>query len=468
MSKAVSREDIIWGYLAQLLNMGAGLLLLPVILRFMGSADVALWFVFIALAGFAQLLEFGFQPTLARNAAYVYAGANEISAVSTPTVHATDPHVNGQLLSDLLATSRYIYRIIAALAAVVLLGAGSVYVYTLLTPAQNHFNAIAGWIAFAAGYLLNFYFGYFGAFLQGRGDVRQAAKVTVCSRGLLIVIGSVAVVAGFGLLGLGIASLLASLTGRLLAKRYYETAEERARLSAYPVSRQSSELMAILWANAKRLGVVHLGAFLIQRGNILVGTSYLGLAAAASYSLTMTLMLALVNVGMVVCNVSMPYMSSLQIKGDIAKLRSTYAAALVSAVLLFLCGGIFLLVAGNVALASIGAKTQLLPKAALAAMLFIFLLELHHSVAANYITTTNNIPFVKAAIVSGSSILIASLWFVTEYGVWALIVSQGLVQAAYNNWKWPVVVAQLLGSKPWEPMVLGIRTIGGKMYASFR
>ena len=35
MAKSVSQADVVWGYAAQLLNMGAGLMLLPVILRYL-------------------------------------------------------------------------------------------------------------------------------------------------------------------------------------------------------------------------------------------------------------------------------------------------------------------------------------------------------------------------------------------------------------------------------------------------
>lgn len=69
MAKAVTRADLLRGHAAQALNVGAGLLLLPVILRNMSSEDTSLCFVFVALAGFAQVLEFGFLPTLTRNAA---------------------------------------------------------------------------------------------------------------------------------------------------------------------------------------------------------------------------------------------------------------------------------------------------------------------------------------------------------------------------------------------------------------
>ena len=459
MAKSVSQADVVWGYAAQLLNMGAGLMLLPVILRYLPPEDTALWFVFVTLASLSQLLEFGFQPTLTRNAAYIYSGADAISADGLPHEVTHPGRVNQQLLSDLIATSRSIYRAIAALAGVVLLGGGTWYISTLLTPQQNHAQALSGWFAFALGYVGNFYFGYFGGLLQGRGDVRLASKIAVYSRGSLVLIGTISVLCGFGLLGLGLSSLVATAIGRILAMKYFETNEERARASEFPPSGTASELVSVLWSNARRLGAVHLGAFLIQRGNILVGTTLLGLNAVASYSLTVTLMMALVNGGMVVCNVNMPYMSSLQITKDVERLKDAYATSLAAAMLVFIFGGVFLLFAGNWILTFVEAKTVLVAPAVLAVMLVAYLLELHHSVAANYITTSNSIPFVKAALLSGGAILLLAAALASQLGVWALVGSQALVQLSYNNWKWPLVVTQSLQSSVVQILTRGIELI---------
>ena len=459
MVKVVTRRDIVWGYAAQALNMGAGLMLLPVILLYLSPEDTALWFVFVTLASFSQLLEFGFQPTLVRNAAYIYAGADSISANELPPEIVHKGRVNQQLLSDLIATSRSIYRLIASLVGVALLGGGTWYVASLLTPQQDHRGAVIGWIAFALGYVANFYFGYLNGLLQGRGDVRLAARIVVVSRGSLVLVGALSTIAGFGLMGLGFSSLIATAIGRVLAFRYFDTPEEVARARAFPPSGTTGELVSVLWGNARRLGAVNLGAFLIQRGNILVGTTYLGLRASASYGLTVTLMMALVNVGMVACNMNMPYMSSLQIRRDVEGLKNAYATSLASAVMLFVVGAAFLLVCGNAALHLIGAKTVLVATVPLALMSFTYLLELHHSVAANFITTTNAIPFVKAAVLSGGSILILSLVLAQHYGVWALIVSQTVVQLAYNNWKWPLIVSRSLHSNTMAIIFRGARLI---------
>ena len=448
MAKVVTRTDLLWGYAAQALNMGAGLLLLPVILRNMSSEDTALWFVFVALAGFAQVLEFGFLPTLTRNAAYVYSGARGLSVDERPPEIDPAGRVDAQLLTDLVDTSRRIYRRIALFAAVVLLGGGTAYVATLLTPTQDRVESLCAWGAFAAGQVANFYFSYLGGLIQGRGDVRLTAKVTIWSRGGLVVLGTLSTIAGGGLLGLGLASLAATGLGRVLALHYFASAEERERERAWKPSHGGNVLARVLWHNARRLGVVNLGAFLIQRGNVLVGSTYLGLKASASYSLTATLMMTLVGIGMVVCNLSMPYMSSLQARREHELLKDAYASALAAALAVFASGAVFLLVAGNAALRLLGAHTLLLDGWPLAVMALVYLLELHHSVAANFITTTNTIPFVKAAIVSGSATLVLSLVLVPHYGLWALVASQAVVQLAYNNWKWPLMVSRLLHADP--------------------
>jgi len=86
-----------------------------------------------------------------------------------------------------------------------------------------------------------------------------------------------------------------------------------------------------------------------------------------------------------------------------------------------------------------------LPPLPLAILGLVILLELNHSIAGNYLTTINVIPFVRAALWSGLSIALISILLVKVMGVWALIVGQGVVQLAYNNWKWPIMSIKSLG-----------------------
>lgn len=65
---------------------------------------------------------------------------------------------------------------------------------------------------------------------------------------------------------------------------------------------------------------------------------------------------------------------------------------------------------------------------------------------ATLIVTKNEVPFVKPAIVSGGIIILLTV-LCLQYTHWDLIgvvAIQFLVQLAYNNWKWPVVVLKEL------------------------
>jgi hypothetical protein len=101
----LSRRDLYWGYAAQALNIGLGLIMLPAIVRHMATAEVGLWFVFITLISFAQLLELGFQPTISRNVAYIYAGAQKLSAVGLQ--ENGNGVLNVVLLANLVEAARF-------------------------------------------------------------------------------------------------------------------------------------------------------------------------------------------------------------------------------------------------------------------------------------------------------------------------------------------------------------------------
>ncbi|MET0107022.1 MAG: O-unit flippase-like protein [Sedimenticola sp.] len=446
MAKAVKKNDVFWGYGAQAINIGAELLLLPVILYYLSSADVGLWFVFISLGGFAKLLEFGFLPTLARNTAYVYSGANQLTKESVPLASRSG-EINNKLLAELIVSSRKIYRIVSAIAVVILLGIGTLYISTLLVPAQDENETIIAWLFFAAGHILTFYFGYVNGILQGRGDISQSNKVIAITRVSFVIFGLIAIFAGFGLLGLGVASLVSAGIGRIVAMRYFYLDKLSMRAVELWSDEVSTDLVRILWHNASRVGLVQLGGFLIQKGNILIAASILGTEATASYGLTLTILMAFSTVSSIIFQLNIPHLSALQVSGDNRCIASLYRKSLAASIVLYLIAYSMLLFFAEEFLMLINSNVMLLPNDMLSILALVVLLEMNHTIAATYLTTLNYVPFVKAALVSGVCVALLSFVLVTPLGVVGLILAQGGVQLAYNNWKWPLIVYQSLFNK---------------------
>jgi len=439
MAAPATHRDIIWGYIAQALNIGAGLILLPVILHYLTQEDVGLWFVFVTLGSLAQLLELGFQPTMARNTAYVYAGAQSLveRGLSAPVPEGQS--FNLQLLGELVYTARGIYRIAALFAFIILMGGGTLYISSLLTPSQDPWLYLPAWMAFGLGYVATFYYGYFNGLLQGRGDITAANKVIVITRGTMIALGALLVVLGYGLIGLGVSSLISAIVGRWASMRYYfaEIRPEARQVHGMKGPHGQSGLVKTLWHNSWRLGVVQLGGFLIQRSSILIASSFLGLAASASYGMTVTVLMALMSVSAVIANVQLPHMNALQVSGNRRELRSILGEIIIVAWLVFIVGLACLTEFGDDLLQFVASKTLFINTFELLVLGVIFLLEMNHSIAATYITTKNEVPFLRAALYSGVLTVGLSFLLVSVWGVWGLILAQGLVQAAYNNWKWP-------------------------------
>ncbi len=445
--KATSLRDLNWGFLSQGLNMATGLLLLPVVLISLPPEEVGLWFVFSTLGSLAQLLELGFQPTIARYVAYVYGGAQRLEKVGIAPAGGAQP-LNKPLLGQVFLEAKRIYRWITLAVSIVLLGGGSTYIISLLSPSIPWQHVIVAWILFSLGFLANFYFGYLNAFVQGRGGITDTNRVVVLSRTIMIAAGSVFLLAGFGLVGLGLASLLSAVTSRLMLRRLFwnealpETAYLRKALTAHDL-----QTSGVLWHNALKLGWVYLGAFLITRMNILIASKFLGLTAAASYGLTMQILSTLVAIASTLFTIRLPTLNAEQIRGPADKTLANFSQSLAVSWALFGVAAIIVILFGNSILALIGSHTQILDTIPLVFFFAIMLLEMNHSLCASYLTTYNEIPFVTPALLSGFFIVVSSVLLISvaHLGVWGLLLSQGIVQLAYNNWKWPMEAAKKMG-----------------------
>jgi O-antigen/teichoic acid export membrane protein len=276
------------------------------------------------------------------------------------------------------------------------------------------------------------------------------------------VLGSLALFLGFGLVGLGASVLISALLGRVLAL-YFFLNHVASKQAVLRVAKCSRPLLKKLWHNAGRLGIVQVGAFLIQRGNILIASSFLGLEAASSYSLSVTILMSLSAVSSVVCQLQVPHVSALQVRGARGELIGIYGEMVLLSGFVFAVGAITITLFGNFFLSGIGSQVSLLSFNHMVVLGLVLMLELHHSVAATYLTTLNIVPFVKAGVLSGIAVLALSLLLIQPFGMLGLIISQGMTQILYNNWKWPLEVLRSLRAGFAETLFSG----GGRFVRKF-
>lgn len=441
MKQGLSRSDFLWGYAAALMNLAGGVLLLPLLVVHLSQEEIGLWFVFLTMVGFTQLMEASLQPTVARLGAYVCAGARSIDAKGiNPTGLVDDTlrdAIDQTLFSALYEAARTSYFFVALMLSLVLLLGGSGYVAYLQQTNTGLGAMLLPWLLFSLGFIINAGFGYFNAFLIARGDITQHNKVVALTRLAFVLMGALGILFGFKLLGLGIASVLSALLGRLLARHYVHQGLFPRTSSIHRSWR--NPVLQQLWPNALKMGLVQLGGFLIVRVNVLIASSFLGLSLVASYGITVQLVLVLTGLSSMLVNLQLPQMNALQVSGNRLQLQKAFSLAVVSAWVVFIAGSLVMLFLGDPVADLIGAKASLLAMPWLFAVIVIAFLEMNHSVSAVYLTTLNKIPFVRAALYSGIANVVVGIVLcgLFDMGLLGLILAQGAVQFVYNNWKWP-------------------------------
>ena len=450
----MNRKDILWGYSAQLLNIGVGLLILPLLVIQLSSEELGLWYVFMAMAGLAQLLEFGFQPTIARQVSYVYSGATEIKKTGLPT--AESGKINTELLINVIFAARKIYKVISIFSAMLLLGGGVLYIHSL-SYGGDTLIAYISWVIFASASVINFYFGYYNGLLQGRGDITKVNKVIVVSRLVLFVLAALLLFFDFGLLAMAVATLVSSVINRFLINRTFYDGNNKHLKRIKP----NEDLASILWGSSWRLGLVQIGAFLILRGNLFIAATFLGLSTTASYGLTLQISMLIAAIASQLTNLQLPKMNSMQAIGNRNELLKLYSSSVVAGIAIVICGFLTLMLFGDWLLAIFSSKTSLLSLDLLAVFGVIIVFEVHHGISATYLTTCNDVPFLCAALVSGVAVSVFSFALVKwgGLGVVGLIAGQGIVQAIFNNWYWPMTTMRHLKTTFGEVLSVGSRAM---------
>jgi len=432
------------GLLAQVLQYGSALALLPFIVTRLSEEQVGIWYIFVTVQGLALLADFGFQPSIARAVAAAFAGATELKTqgLATPGDGAA---ANLALVYRVVLIARRLYLALAILVLALLATAGTLYISDVARGEDVEQVRIA-WLLFALGTAANLYFLWIVPALQGSGRVAQSYLFTIVNRGGFALIGIVVLLAGGGLIALAAANLAGVLMARAAAVQMLRpVTQPLAGISA--TRQQARHTFAALWPNSWRLGLTALGAFAISRANILIVSSLVGLSASASYALSLQLLSVVVAIAHLPTQAVLPKMIALRVQGDRAGLRRMFLPRQLFLIAVFIVGAGCVWLLGEPLLAAVGSTVHLLPKTEMAVLALVLLLEANHSNCAIVITTGNRVPFVWPSLLSGMGVVALSVAVAQGGGgLLGIILSQCLVQVLYNNWKWPLVLWKELRS----------------------
>ena len=454
-----SKKDIIWNYVGTIISISSNFVLIPLLLVFLSSEQIGLWYVFVSIAGFAQLLEFGFTPTLSRNILYCLSGKNKLSKIGLAPDDASKG-VNWHLFNVVLRTSKIIYAVIGLLGLLLSSIFGTIYIASI-----THCFSIAwsfvSWIIFDCSIFTNLFFLYCLTFLRGIGDISGENKSKTVARVSQLIFTALFLVLGLQLLAAAIGYLLYSVLLLFFAsKAFRKHADIEAGISSDEQRISKDEVMDTLKTVsfvASRDGLVSVAWYGATQAMTLLCSAFLGLAEAGTYSVMIQFANAICNVASAYMRSFFPAFQSAYVRGDVASQRSIIARGLSCYIAMFVLGtACAMLILPFLSLFKANFVCE--PALYLGLSVYMFLLN-QHSLFCNVIVNMNEIPYFKAYLISTLAGLILSCIFCAyfKFGAWGLVLGQMIPQLIYNNWYWPLYVMKKIDSTYLSTVATGLK-----------
>ncbi len=428
-----SQSAVGWGLFAIALRFSSALFLLPLILRRLPPEELGLWYVFLSLGALALLVDLGFAPNVVRATGYLWAGSRTLLPFGISPEEIENKHrpPNLQMLGELVASVRVYYLTLAGVLFLLLSGAGGAWVWQKSAGLTNPNSIRAAFLVYAFGLSLGFAHNLWPSLLSGINAVRQAQQITAACLFGQFFLTAAGLVLGWKLWALVVGAVFAYLAERIIGRIVFR------QLAPLRHAKFDFSLLAVLWPNAWRSAAVGLGAFMILQANTLICSAFLDLRTTASYGLSLQAITLLVGLSSIWVIAKMPAIYHLRAQGSLGQIARIFRSRISLALVTFFVGALVLLSLGQNLLLHLHAQTLLLPRALLALLLIVQLLEMHHGLYGELVYSENVNPFVRPALISGASIVILSLFLTPRFGLWGMLLATGAVQLSFNNW-WPV------------------------------
>ena len=457
--KRLINSAVFWSWIFNFVRLASGIILLPLVLHKLSTADLGMYYVLLSLAALSALIDFGFGETIGRFITYAMGGAREIQAQGLPKPGNSDTP-NYTLLWELLAATRVIYRYLT-LAVLIIVGIWGTYMVELrIHETSSPLITRLAWAATLAGTMFDIYANWWCVYLRSLNEVRAAARISVLVMVVRLAVAAGLLCGGAGLLSLPIAAVLSDGLQRWLAR-----ARCLALLKNYPPPGkiEVKKIFKIIWPNTWRVGILAFSGYLTVNANIAICLGVFGLTANAKYGLSLQLMNIASTMAAVWVNVKRPLMGQYLARHDQASVRQILWPRLwlQNITFLFLAAGVVF--CGAMLLQWVGGGKEILSVDWLAILMLYTFLSLQYTTWTTLMATGNNLTYLWPTVATNVLSLILSLLLVyfTKLGLGALVLGPLLAGVIFNYWYWPAYAAKEIGTTLCHFLFLGPKVKSG-------
>jgi hypothetical protein len=442
------QSAVVWSWGFNLLRLGSGILLLPLVLRILPKADLGFYYVFLSLQALMPLMDMGLLHAIDRAISYATGGALELRAMGVPPPAQAGAQPNYALLWKLLHLARAIYRALAVLLFVIL-GALGTYSVSVRVQETTHPHLIwLAWTVTLVSTTFELYSTWWNIFLRAMNHVVPCWRILFFGYAIKFSLSCVLLLLGGGLLSIPLAGVVSSIMVRWWSRRRCLQLLLPHPHPA-PTRQELRGLLRLLWPNSWRAGLQFLSTYLNGNANALVCLHAFGLAANAEYGLSLQIANLIQGMSLVWVSVKWPLVSQLRARHDQAGLQTTLRGRIWLQMGTFLVLAVLAVTIGPVFLEWIGSDKQILPATWFVLLLCNMFMETQVSIWTTLLASENRIPSLWPVAITNAASLLLVLAFVqfSHLGLASFVLAPLITGALFNFWHWPREGARNIGTR---------------------
>ncbi|MFP3486705.1 O-unit flippase-like protein [Staphylococcus sp. SIMBA_130] len=435
----IGKKDVLWGYISLLLVQGINVILLPVIVRYLNSEELGVWYTFTSLYGLAMLIDFGFQSIITRNVSYLWSGAQNVKSEGFETVKDEKTKMNIPYFIKVISAVKFIYTSMGTIIFILFITLGTWYMVTINSGEINMETMLISWSFYMFSIVLNISFSYWNSILKGIGAIKTYNQILIVTKSTQLVLSILFLIFGLGLIGVSVAYFVSVIVNRILQSvAYYKYSSETQKTKGKLKINYDKEILKALIPNTLRTGSISISNYLIINFPIILSSYFLSLKVSGQFGFVNQIITLIIMLSNSYYNTYLAKLNYLRVKNKYDELLTLFRKALITSYLFnFIAFSLFLLL-GNWILSIIGADYRLLNLIPMLIVIVYRFLYNNQTLFTNFLATKNLIPHHKSFLTSAIVTVVVQLVLLQFFDnkLIYLLLPLLIVQLVHNNWYW--------------------------------
>ena len=422
-----------WGsFLIRSLSL---VIVLPLILTRLPTAEIALWYLFSTIIGLQMLADVGFSPTFSRVIAYGMGGlsSHELKDLRNIKQSSSLGEPNWETVNKICSTMRAVYLRLTVISIFLLATFGT---WGMFRPISTMADVTSGWIAWGVILLastVTLLGNTYNSYLQGVNQIALLRRWEILTSLGAIGTSFIVLILGGGLLGLVIANQ-SWLIFNIYRNRWLCSKIDGGRFQKFNNKEVDPIVFEAVWPSAWRSGLgVFMSYGLVQLSGI-VYAQFGTASRVASYLLALKLMQVICQFSQAPFYSKLPLLARLRSEGNLEQQVNVAKRGMGLAYWTYVAGFIGLAVLATPLLRLIGSNAEFVHPLLWGMMGLSMFAERYGAMHIQLYSTTNHIIWHIANGVSGVIYLVVAIALFKQIGVYAFPVGTLAGYLGFYSW----------------------------------